>query len=239
MTDINDSELSSKKLDTGYETISIKDKTLRSHEVEASQPCGECHEQLDSNTAADDLNSCLTGNSIYFSCCERHPCDEKTVVLNLCPKEVVSSSLSTPLKEKKENKNDSLRDSSIKVLEEYVTTESEESDESETPTCLSTSDLSMFSEVYTCCNDNRCKKEDIVILDMCPNSRKSSVSPELSPVMDEKEYKIKDLTNFLGMKDGVRCSSVTVDEPTLIKKFSRSLKRNKKATGDLFEKVLE
>ena len=130
----------------------------------------------------------------------------------------------------KANKDNSLRDSSIKVLEECTTTESEESDES---------DLSMFNEVYICCNDDHCKKEDIVILDVCPNSRKSSFNPELSPVMDEKEYKIKDLTDFLGMKDGVRYSSVTVDEPTLIKKFSRSMKRNKKPKEDLFENVLE
>ena len=230
MTDTNDREQISKNLDTRHETISSEDRNLRSQEVEASQPCGKCHEKFDSNTAADDLNSSLAGNNIYFSCCERHPCDETAVDLNRCPKEVVSSSLSTPLKEKKENKDNSLRDSSIKVLEECTTTESEESDES---------DLSMFNEVYTCCNDDRCKKEDIVVLDVCPNSRKSSFNPELSPVMDEKEYKIKDLTDFLGMKDGVRCSSVTVDEPTLIKKFSRSMKRSKKPKEDLFEKVLE
>ena len=212
---------------------------MRSQEVEASKPCGECYEKLESNTASDDLNSSLVGNNIYFSCCERHPCDEKAVVLKHCPKEVVSSSLSSPLKEKKQNKNDSSFDSSIQVLEEHASTESEESDEFETSTCLHTSDLSIFNEVYTCCNDDHCKEEDIVILDMCPNSRKSSYNPELSPVMDEKEYKIKDLTNFLGMKDGVRCSSVTIDEPTLIKKFSRSLKRSKKVKEDLLEKVLE
>ena len=194
---------------------------------------------LESNTVVDDLNSSLVGNSIYFSCCERHPCDEKAVVLKHCPKEEASSSLSSSLKEKKQNKSESSCDSSIQVLEEYASTESEESDEYETSTCLHTSELSMFKEVYTCCNDDHCKEEDIVILDMCPNSRKSSYNPELSPVMDEKEYKIKDLTNFLGMKDGVRCSSVTVDEPTLMKKFSRSLKRSKKVKEDLFEKVLE
>ena len=212
---------------------------MRSQEVEASKPSGECYKKLESNTAADNFNSSLVGNNIYFSCCDRHPCDEKAVVLKHCPKEVVSSSLSSPLNEKKQNKFVSLCDSSNQVLEEYASTESEESDEFEISTCVHTSDFSMLNDVYTCCNDDHCKEEDIVILDMCPNTRKSSYNPELSPVMDEKEYKIKDLTNFLGMKDGVRCSSVTVDEPTLMKKFSRSLKRSKKVKEDLFEKVLE
>ena len=103
MTDINDSELISKNFNTRHETISNEDRNLRSQEVEASQPCGKCHEKFDSNTTADDLNTSLAGNNIYFSCCERHPCDETAVDLNRCPKEVISSSLSTPLKEKKGN----------------------------------------------------------------------------------------------------------------------------------------
>ena len=74
---------------------------------------------------------------------------------------------------------------------------------------------------------------------MCPNGRKLTCNAELSPLNDEKEYKIKDLTNYLGMKDDVRYSSVTDEEPTLIKKFSRSLKRNKKQTEDIFEKVFD
>ena len=58
---------------------------------------------------------------------------------------------------------------------------------------------------YTCCENEACG-EEAVILKQCPNqSRCQRVE---IPFIEETEYKIKDLTNYLGMKDGVSSSIV-------------------------------
>ena len=170
----------------------------------------------------------------FYTCCERYPCYEHVVELSQCPNKMNQefdnqrSCVGERTEERKENHFYLSRDSSIHDPREDLNMLHEDSDESETGS--EESDDTMPSETFTCCKNDMCKKEDIVILNMCPNGTKSECSPVLlSPMTDEKEYKIKDLTHYLGMKDGVRYSSVsTMDEPKLIKKFSRSFKRSKK-----------
>jgi hypothetical protein len=58
---------------------------------------------------------------------------------------------------------------------------------------------------YTCCENEACG-EEAVILNQCPNEVKCQRA-EISFV-EETEYKIKDLTNYLGMMDGVSSSIV-------------------------------
>ena len=58
---------------------------------------------------------------------------------------------------------------------------------------------------YTCCENESCA-EEAVILNQCPKEIKSQ--KDESHFAEETEYKIKDLTNYLGMKDGVSSSIV-------------------------------
>ena len=78
-------------------------------------------------------------------------------------------------------------------------------------------------KLYTCCENELCHKET-VILNQCPNN--FGVSSEvLGDVQHqtsqtefpevETEYKIKDLTNYLGMRDGVS-SSIQLNKVGLV-----------------------
>ena len=72
---------------------------------------------------------------------------------------------------------------------------------------------------YTCCENEACG-EEAVILNRCPNQIKCQ-RPETSFV-EETEYKIKDLTNYLGMKDGVS-SSIAGQQVDILYLFSTNL----------------
>ena len=63
---------------------------------------------------------------------------------------------------------------------------------------------------YTCCENESCM-EEAISLKWCPNetrSQSSQVPSVHSPFEEPSEFKIKDLTNYLGMKDGFS-SSIT------------------------------
>ena len=167
----------------------------------------------------------------FYTCCERYPCYEAVVELSQCPNKMNQQldnqhpTVAERTEERKEVHFFLSQNSSIHDPREDINLLHEDGDESETGSDIS--DDTMRSETFTCCNNDTCKKEDIVVLNICPNGSKSGCFPILSPMTDEKEYKIKDLTNFLGMKDGVRYSSVsTIEEPKLMRKFSRSFKRS-------------
>ena len=166
----------------------------------------------------------------FYTCCERYPCYEAVVELSQCPNKMNQQldnqhpTVAERTEERKEIQSFLSQDSSIHDPREDINLLHEDGDESETGSDIS--DDTMRSDTFTCCKNDTCKKEDIVVLNICPNGSKSGCVPVLSPMTDEKEYKIKDLTNFLGMKDGVRCWSVsTIEEPKQMKKFSRSFKR--------------
>ena len=69
---------------------------------------------------------------------------------------------------------------------------------------------------YTCCEKESCR-EECVILNQCPKEA-SGDNTDIYPV-PETEYKVKDLTNYLGMLDCV--SSSIVDH-----KVSKYLQKN-------------
>ena len=174
----------------------------------------------------------------FYTCCERYPCYEAAVELSQCPNKMNQQldnqhpTVAESTEERKEIHFFLSRNSSIHDPREDINLLHEDGDESETGSDIS--DDTMRSETFTCCKNDTCKKEDIVVLNMCPNGSKSGCFPVLSPMTDEKEYKIKDLTNFLGMKDGVRFWSVsTIEEPKMMKKVSRSFKRSIKKSLSL------
>ena len=189
--------------------------------------------QIESHTGQPKLDDLC-----FYTCCERYPCYEAVVELSQCPNKMNQQldnqhpTVAERTEEKKEIDFFLSQNSSIHDPREDINLLHEDGDESETGSDIS--DDTMRSDTFTCCKNDTCKKEDIVVLNICPNGSKSGCVPVLSPMTDEKEYKIKDLTNFLGMKDGVRFWSVsTIEEPKMMKKVSRSFKRSIKKSLSL------
>ena len=227
-----------KKPENKRETVSASDQHINLFSFESSVKTKKDNIQSVSTERIEDAVTTEVFNNEfsnhteshnYYTCCERDSCDEDVVVLSRCPKELNSSFLSMPTNDRKEVVDLTLH-SPTQSLEECQGHPNIFSENNEKFAVVPDDDTScnpIFTQIiYTCCVDDSCKKEDIVVLDGCPNEQQSGYTPELSPVTEEKEYKIKDLTNYLGMKDGVRSSSIT-DEPKLVKKFSRSLKIKK------------
>ena len=96
-------------------------------------------------------------------------------------------------------------------------------------------------KLYTCCDNELCHKETVV-LNQCPNNFGDSLEvlgdvqhqtsqtefPEV-----ETEYKIKDLTNYLGMRDGVS-SSIQLNKVGLVNFPPQDLKSEFKVASNIW-----
>ena len=69
---------------------------------------------------------------------------------------------------------------------------------------------------YTCCEKESCG-EECVVLNQCPNEARTE-DPDIYP-FQEMEYKVKDLTNYLGMLD---CASSSIVDHKVSKNFSNN-----------------
>lgn len=160
-----------------------------------------------------------------YICCEKESCNEEIVVLDQCPKES---------EKRKHSKEDVSNLSFSKIVLQcpscHLDCLSILPEESDTLTLARIETSKKMNPIkYSCCDDELCR-EETVSLERCPNDPNSEHSEEQCHD-DEAGYKIKDLPNFLGMKEVVP-TSVDTPENKILRKLSSSLKIRKQKHRD-------
>ena len=155
-------------------------------------------EEEDSNSMSSEDNDCQFSVQAYL-CCEDDPCKKEVVILDQCPNQFKNYHLTIEcddishltLISTNKSQNDCINN--VRKADETISTSSVDS-------------IHDFNcQTYTCCENESCD-EAIVILDQCPNEEvRCKYTNTKSPTSNEEEghYRKKDLSDFLGIKDGV------------------------------------
>ena len=167
-----------------------------------------------SSVASSGSKSCCQ----TYTCCEKENCNEEMVVVDQCPKEKGSEK---QMSLKEDVPNLSFSKIMLKCPHchlDCLTILPEHNDTLTLARVETCENVDQFK--YSCCNDEHCN-EETVSLPRCPKDSYLEHSDE-----EDREYKIKDLPNYLGMKEVVPLS-VDTTEKKILRKLSNSLKIKK------------
>ena len=203
--------------------------TLRSPSTD--QECGLKYSET-LNTILEDEDSISISSAVSssckstcrnYTCCEKESCNEEVVVLDQCPKESHSERPSSPTAD---IPTMSFSKIILKCPHCHLDCLTILPDGKDSLTLARIETCGQNSSVrYSCCDDELCR-EETVCLDRCPNDQNSNHSEDEYHDREEREYKIKDLPNYLGMKEVVP-TSIDTTEKKILRKLSSSLKIKK------------
>ena len=175
-------------------------------------------EDDDSISISSAVSSCSKCDCHGYTCCEKEDCNEEVVEIDQCPRDTTSDKPKIP----KENIPDlSFCKIVLKCPHCHLDCLSILPEQKDTLRLARVETAGKIDSVmYSCCDNDQCHEES-VCLERCPNNSNWEHSDE-----DEREYKIKDLPNYLGMKEVVPMSEDNT-ENKILRKLSNSLKIKK------------